>query len=58
LFIVQVFEGAITWAEVKDCPLDEIDWLFNQAKEANDRRKAEAQESQSGARRVRARGGR
>ena len=38
LFICQVLEGAITWAEIKEQSIDEIDFLFEEADEINAKR--------------------
>lgn len=36
MFIVRVFEGAITWSELRESPLDEISYLLQKAIEIND----------------------
>jgi hypothetical protein len=45
LFVVQVFEGAITWSEIQELPVDEIEWLFKQAQDVNDNRQSELSKS-------------
>lgn len=47
LFIARVFEGAVTWGDLRDADLEEIDFLFNQAEEANSKLKQEMDAAKS-----------
>lgn len=42
LFIAQVFEGAVTWGEIKELPVDEIEFLFKEADDLNAKRRSKA----------------
>jgi len=47
LFMARIYEGAITWSEIKDLSLEELDFLYEKALEIHDRREEEARKLKS-----------
>ena len=47
LFICRVLEGSISWTEIQDLPLDEIDYLHEEAVEINAKRNSDLRAAKS-----------
>ena len=47
LFTCRVLEGSISWTEIQDLPLDEIDYLHKQASEINAKRNSDLRAAKS-----------